>query len=85
MRTALAKPGRRGPEPEGSRIPAPLVFLGIVVLGALVLAPVVAFLQIKALPGDVTLDWSNHRVFLPFTQATIASVVLGLLFLWARK
>jgi hypothetical protein len=67
------------------RVPASVVFLGIVLLGALVLAPMIAFLEIEPLPGDVTLNWQNHHIFLPFTQSLIASVVLALLFLWARK
>ena len=67
------------------RIPASVVFLGIVVLGAVVLAPMVAFLEISPLPGDLTFNWQNHHVFLPFTQSLIASVSLALLFLWARK
>jgi hypothetical protein len=67
------------------RIPGSVVLILIVVLGALVLSPVVALLQIKPLPGDLTFNWQNHHIFLPFTQSLIASVVLALLFLWARK
>ena len=51
----------------------------------MVLGPVVAWLGIDPLPGDVTVNMANHKLFLPFTQSFIASVVLGLLFLWARK
>lgn len=57
----------------------------VILLGAMVLSPVVALLQIDPLPGDVSLNLANHRVFLPFTQSLIASVSLALLFLWARK
>ncbi len=67
------------------RIPASVVFLGIIVMGALALAPMVAFLGIDPLPGDMTFNWQNHHVFLPFSQSLIASVSLALLFLWARK
>lgn len=67
------------------RIPASVVFLCIVVFGALALAPMVAYLGIAPLPGDVTVNWQNHHIFLPFTQSLIASVSLALLFLWARK
>jgi uncharacterized membrane-anchored protein len=62
-----------------------VILLGIVILGAIVLSPVVAFLNLSPLPGDITFNWQNHRIFLPFTQSLIASVVLALLFLWARK
>lgn len=67
------------------RIPASIVFLGIIVMGALVLAPMIALLQIDPLPGDVKFNWETHHIFLPFTQSLIASVSLALLFLWARK
>jgi hypothetical protein len=67
------------------RLPAPVVFLSIVLLGALVLSPMVAMLEIDPLPGDLKFSWQNHAVFLPFTQSAIASVVLGLLFMLARR
>jgi len=62
-----------------------LIMFGILFLGSLVLLPMVAFLGINPLPGDITINWETHRVFLPFTQSLIASVVLALLFSWARK
>jgi len=81
--TAAAKAvGAREPH---LRIPGWLVLVGIVVLGALVLSPAIAYLEITPLPGDITFNWQNHHIFLPFTQSLIASVVLALLFLWARK
>jgi len=67
------------------RVPSSLIFLGIVAAGALVLGPVVSWLGIDPLPGDVSVNWANHRLFLPFTQSMIASTTLGLLFLWAKK
>ena len=62
-----------------------LILLAIVFLGALVLLPVVAFFGIDPLPGDMTLNLQNHRIFLPFTQSLIASVVLALLFSFFRR
>jgi hypothetical protein len=67
------------------RVPSYVVLLCIVILGAVVLAPVIAQLGIDPLPGDMTLNFQGHRVFLPFTQSLIASVVLALLFSFARK
>ena len=67
------------------RVPATLVFLSIVLLGALVLSPMVAMLEINPLPGDLRFTWQDHAIFLPFTQSAIASVVLGLLFIVARR
>ena len=67
------------------RIPGSVVFLLIIAAGALVLGPVVAWMGIDPLPGDIWVNWADHKLFLPFTQSLIASSVLGLLFLWARK
>jgi hypothetical protein len=54
-------------------------------MGSLALLPMVAFLGIDPLPGDLTFNIANRHVFLPFTQAFIASVVLALLYFWAKK
>jgi hypothetical protein len=67
------------------RVPASLIFLSIVLLGALVLSPMVAMLEIDPLPGDLRFTWEHHAIFLPFTQSAIASIVLGLLFVIARR
>jgi hypothetical protein len=67
------------------RIPSSVVFLGIVLVGAMVLAPLVAMLDIAPLPGDIKFNWGNLPVFLPFTQSAIASLALALLFLLARR
>jgi len=62
-----------------------LIMFSILFAGSLVLLPMIAFLGIDPLPGDVNLNIANHHVFLPFAQAFIASVVLTLLFFWAKK
>ena len=67
------------------RVPGSVIFLSILGAGALVLCPAIAYLGIDPLPGDLHVSLANHKLFLPFTQSLIASFVLGLLFLWARK
>jgi len=67
------------------RIPSSIVFLGVILLGAVVLAPLVAMLDITPLPGDIRFNWGNQPIFLPFTQSAIASLVLALLFQLARR
>jgi len=67
------------------RLPSSVIFLGLLVAGAIVLSPVIAALQLNPLPGDIHVNWDNHKLFLPFTQSLIASAALGLLFLLARK
>ena len=67
------------------RLPSSVVFLGIILVGAVVLAPLVAMLDITPLPGDIRFNWGNQPVFLPFTQSAIASLALALLFQLARR
>ena len=67
------------------RIPSTVVFLGIILVGAMVLSPLVAMLEIAPLPGDVRFNWGNQPIFLPFTQSAIASLALALLFQLARR
>jgi len=67
------------------RIPSSVVFLGIILIGAVGLAPLVAMLDITPLPGDIRFNWGNQPVFLPFTQSAIASLALALLFQLARR
>ena len=67
------------------RIPSSVVFLGIILVGAVVLAPLVAMLDITPLPGDIRFNWGNQPIFLPFTQSAIASLALALLFQLARR
>jgi len=67
------------------RIPSSIVFLGVILLGAVVLAPLVAMLDITPLPGDIRFNWGNQPIFLPFTQSAIASLGLALLFQLARR
>ncbi len=69
----------------GMRIPGSMIIFFVLFIGALALIPVISFLQIEPLPGDMTVSLANHHVFLPFTQSLIASVVLALLFSWAKK
>ncbi len=67
------------------RLPSSVVFLGIILIGAVVLAPLVAMLDIAPLPGDIRFNWGNQPIFLPFTQSAIASLALALLFQLARR
>ena len=67
------------------RIPGSMILFFVLFVGSLALIPAMSFLQIEPLPGDMTVNLESHHLFLPFTQSLIASVVLALLFSWARK
>jgi hypothetical protein len=57
----------------------------IILLGALVLSPAVAYFDFARLPGDMMLSFGETRFYAPFTSSLIASVVLTLLFWLLRR
>jgi hypothetical protein len=57
----------------------------IILLGALVLCPAVAYFDFVQLPGDIHVNLGNGQVFLPLGSSLAASVVLTLLFWLLRR
>ena len=57
----------------------------VILLGALVLCPAVAYLDFTSLPGDIHVNYGNGEVYLPLASSLVASVVLTLLFWLLRK
>ncbi len=57
----------------------------LIIMGAAVLWPVVAYLPVGPLPGDVFIAQPNFRLYIPLTTTISASVVLTLLFWYMRK
>jgi DUF2905 family protein len=57
----------------------------IILLGALILSPAVAYFDFAPLPGDIHVNYDNMHFYLPFTSSLIASVVLSLLFWLLRR
>ena len=55
------------------------------VIGALILCPVIAMLDLDPLPGDFTLRWETTHFYMPFTESLIVSVSLTLLFFLLRR
>jgi uncharacterized membrane-anchored protein len=62
-----------------------LGWTAIILLGALVLCPAVAYLDLAPLPGDIHVRYDDMQVYLPLASSLIASVVLTLLFWIIRK
>jgi hypothetical protein len=54
--------------------------VGILVLGALILSPVVAAFNFDPLPGDLHFHWGNTVVTIPVFYSLCASVDLALLY-----
>jgi Protein of unknown function (DUF2905) len=53
---------------------------GLLVLGALVLSPVIAALDLDPMPGDLAFRLGNTPVTIPVIYSLCASVGLGLLY-----
>jgi hypothetical protein len=62
-----------------------LLWIGIILLGALVLSPAVAYFDFAKLPGDMMMTIGETRFYAPFTSSLLASVVLSLLFWLMRR
>lgn len=54
--------------------------MGLLLLGALVLSPVVAALGLDPLPGDLAFDLGHSHVAVPVTYSLCASMGLSLLY-----
>jgi hypothetical protein len=57
----------------------------IVLLGALLLCPAVAYFGFAPLPGDFHVSYGDIHMYIPFGTSLIASVALTLLFLIVRR
>jgi hypothetical protein len=62
-----------------------LVWGVIILLGALVLCPAVAYLDLTPLPGDFHYNYGNGEIYLPLGSSLAGSVVLTLLFWLLRR
>ena len=62
-----------------------LIGLGLLLVLAGVLWPLLAKLPLGRLPGDLVIDRPGFKVFAPFTTMIIVSLVISfLLWLWRR-
>ena len=56
-----------------------LIIIGIVILAAGLLWPLLSKLGLGRLPGDIRIEKPNLRVYFPITSMLILSIVLSLL------
>ena len=61
------------------------VMLVILVLGALILAPIVMMTEPDPLPGDFILTWNSQHYPVPVLWSLCASGSLALLYLFYRR
>ena len=56
------------------------LIVGILVLGALVLSPAVAALDLDPMPGDIMFRWGNTPIIIPVAYSLCASLGLALFY-----
>jgi hypothetical protein len=57
-----------------------LYILGILIIGAAILAPVISYIGLDPVPGDFTISHDNWHLAVPVTYSLCASLGLGLLY-----
>lgn len=62
-----------------------LIIIGIIILIAGILWPVIIKFPFGKLPGDIVIDKPNFKVYIPITTMLLISVVLSILFLLFKK
>jgi hypothetical protein len=67
------------------RVPAWLVYVVVLVVGALVLSQAIALMGFDPMPGDIMYDRENLHIHIPVLYSLGGSVVLALLIWWLRK
>ena len=67
------------------RVPSFLIYVAIIVLGALVLSQALALMDLDPMPWDITYSRENLHIHIPVLYSLAGSVVLALLFWFWRK
>ena len=62
-----------------------LITLGIVLVAAGLLWPLLQKAGIGRLPGDIVIERENFRFYLPITTSLLISLALTLLFWWLNR
>jgi hypothetical protein len=62
-----------------------LWILAIVMVGAAVMAPAVAYLGLDPMPGDFAIDQGNWHFTVPVTYSLCASLGLGLFYYFLKR
>jgi len=62
-----------------------LILVTILLVGAVVLAPVISLLGLDPVPGDFTIHQGNFQMLVPVTYSLCASLGLGLLYYFMKR
>ena len=66
-------------------MPKPVALLLILLIGAVILAPIVMALELDPLPGDFAFSWNKHTYNVPVLWSLCASGALTLLYSLYRR
>ncbi len=61
-----------------------LVYLGVIVIGALIFSQAIALMDLDPLPGDILYDTDKWHIHIPVLYSLGAVAIAGLIF-WAVK
>ena len=67
------------------RIPSFLIYAGIIIVGALLISQVLAFIDLDPMPFDITINRENLHIHIPVLYSLAGSVVLALFFWYWRR
>jgi hypothetical protein len=67
------------------RVGTLVIYAVVIVLGALVISPGLAMLDLDPMPGDIDFVRQNLHIHVPVLYSLGTSVVLALLFWWGRR
>jgi hypothetical protein len=62
-----------------------ILFVCLVLMGAAVLWPAIAYVPLDPMAGDIQINGPNMHFYMPLTACISASVVLTLFFWYMRK
>jgi hypothetical protein len=59
--------------------------LGVLILGAMVLSPAVAYLGLERMPGDIAFDIGKNHILIPVAYSLCASGGLALFYYFMKR
>ena len=67
------------------RIPSFVIYVLIIVIGALLISQVLSFIDLDPMPWDITINRENLHIHIPVLYSLAGSVVLALFFWFWRR
>jgi formate hydrogenlyase subunit 3/multisubunit Na+/H+ antiporter MnhD subunit len=67
------------------RVAKLIIMFLILFVSSLALLPAVSMLGLPPLPGDITIQWDEFHLYMPFTSSFIAAADLTLLYFFLKR